>query len=1081
MLHPQLSWSFALLGTVRLQAHRALLIAPHGEPGDTLGAIKTAVASMTPKGLILFLGATLVALPGSIWGQKPSSLPVNLRVYRMADGLAETACISVSLAPQGRILARHLKPLSISQLDGYTVTTIPGPETGRSRIYESPGGQLWTVVPQGLQEFRNDDWLLHPVPEIAGEFREHLPRLIDPVPLCPVRQGVVLFLLPDRLLEFNIETPDHPRVEVLLTAAQTRLEKFSGLTPARDGGLWIAGARGVARVAGPIRNLKRDSEWHDFLPPASLPIANLQEPHEDEEGVVTAVAESLPDRQKALAHFDGQHWSAEAVPLERARYAWRGADKTDWASSIDSLCEWEPGGRQSIESEESTVGQFYDVAVGPGGAFWLASSEGLFHYAPFTWRSPSLVRNINSTIHGLTGDEAGGLWFASGGYLHLLQSERRREFPLPSAPSNSLPSIHALFHLKDGALVLEAGDQCYLFNPTNAAFTTIRANPAGGSLKPLGLLKDGRLCFQILETGAAEPTFRLDAYDGAAFESLALPPPKLSPGSILSTLFAAQNGDLWLSGNQGTARYHDQKWRTFTSTDGSSPASVVAFTEFADGRIWCATPDKVWAFDGRNWSAVRVELDRINALMAARDGSLWVGTDSGLHRFFQGAWVENGSDEGLPVGGVRELYEDVRGRVWAGTAHGLSVYHPEADPDPPHTFVQILGTKDNSIPEGSAITVVFSGQDRWNYTPRRRLLFSYRLGALDWSPFQEDRTFSFADLPAGKHDLQVRAMDRNCNIDPNPVHLDFVIALPWYKESRLVAIAFVGLAVALFFAALAFNRHRRLLRSYAEVEQIVAQRTQELEVANHQLLHGQKMNALGTLAAGIAHDFNNILSIVKGSAQIIEDNLDNPAKISTRVDRIKTVVEQGAGIVKAMLGFSRGSSEKSGSCDLNVVLDDTVRLLGDRFLREVQVTVERASAIPEVPCSKDFIQQVLLNFIFNAAESMTGRKQVVLATRLMDTLPATLVLTPAQAAHYVAVSVRDVGCGISPENLPRIFEPFFTTKALSTRRGTGLGLSMVYELARKMDAGLAVETVLDQGSTFTLILPVPNASAPPAT
>jgi signal transduction histidine kinase len=95
-------------------------------------------------------------------------------------------------------------------------------------------------------------------------------------------------------------------------------------------------------------------------------------------------------------------------------------------------------------------------------------------------------------------------------------------------------------------------------------------------------------------------------------------------------------------------------------------------------------------------------------------------------------------------------------------------------------------------------------------------------------------------------------------------------------------------------------------------------------------------------------------------------------------------------------------------------------------------------------------------------------------------LPTTLVLAPASAARYVAVSVRDVGCGISPESLPRIFEPFFTTKALSTRRGTGLGLSMVYELARKMDAGLAVETVLDHGSTFTLILPVRETSGPSA-
>jgi signal transduction histidine kinase len=87
------------------------------------------------------------------------------------------------------------------------------------------------------------------------------------------------------------------------------------------------------------------------------------------------------------------------------------------------------------------------------------------------------------------------------------------------------------------------------------------------------------------------------------------------------------------------------------------------------------------------------------------------------------------------------------------------------------------------------------------------------------------------------------------------------------------------------------------------------------------------------------------------------------------------------------------------------------------------------------------------------------------------------VLTPAAAPGYVAVSVQDHGCGIPPENLPRIFEPFFTTKAMSTKRGTGLGLSMAYELAKKMGAGLAVQSVLHEGSTFTLILPVASGVA----
>jgi signal transduction histidine kinase len=258
------------------------------------------------------------------------------------------------------------------------------------------------------------------------------------------------------------------------------------------------------------------------------------------------------------------------------------------------------------------------------------------------------------------------------------------------------------------------------------------------------------------------------------------------------------------------------------------------------------------------------------------------------------------------------------------------------------------------------------------------------------------------------------------------------------------------------------------------VERKVADRTRDLERASRELVHSQKMNALGTLAAGLAHDFNNILSIVKGSAQIIEDNLDNPQKIRTRIDRILMVADQGASVVKALLGFSRDSAGQPAVCDLNAVVDDTIKLLGDRFLRETEIRFERTPDLPDVQATRDFIQQILLNFVFNASDSETQRqpKRVILATRRMEALPAGLVLKPAPARNYVAVSVQDFGGGIPPENLPRIFEPFFTTKALSTRRGTGLGLSMVYELANKMEAGLAVESVVNEGTTVTLILPM---------
>src|SRR5262249_17937821 len=155
---------------------------------------------------------------------------------------------------------------------------------------------------------------------------------------------------------------------------------------------------------------------------------------------------------------------------------------------------------------------------------------------------------------------------------------------------------------------------------------------------------------------------------------------------------------------------------------------------------------------------------------------------------------------------------------------------------------------DGKILEGGTLNVLFNGRDKWKYTASERLLYSFRLDQRDWSPFQELNAVSFPNLPVGKHYLQVRAMDRNGNMEVKPARLEFAVALPWYKETRLVWISFAGLAVTLFFAGLAFNRHRQLVRSYVEVERKVAERTQQLEQASRELVHSQKMNALGTLA-----------------------------------------------------------------------------------------------------------------------------------------------------------------------------------------------------------------------------------------
>jgi signal transduction histidine kinase len=448
-----------------------------------------------------------------------------------------------------------------------------------------------------------------------------------------------------------------------------------------------------------------------------------------------------------------------------------------------------------------------------------------------------------------------------------------------------------------------------------------------------------------------------------------------------------------------------------------------------------------------------------------------VAASDGVTRYINGTWLLNGLEDGLPSIAAYDIYQDNRGVVWAGTARGFSRYSPDADLDPPRTRI----TNPNAWTDfytDEPILLGLSGRDKWNFTTPGRLLFSYRLDNFRWLPFDRENAVSLNDITPGNHRFEARTMDRNGNIDSTGAVYEFSVILPWYLETRLLVIALCGLSMALFFAGLAINRHLRLQRSYQEIERTVAQRTRELEVANQALLHSQKMRALGTLAAGIAHDFNSILSIIKGSAQIIEDHLEDKDKIHTRISRIKTVVDQGAGIVKSLLGFSRVTEEALAPVQINRVVEETLKILGDRFLPGISFQCELAADLPEVACAKDLLQQMLLNLVMNAADAMNGQGQILLRTTLFGELPPDLVLPPAPAKRYVAIIVKDSGCGIVPEIKSRIFEPFFTTKAFSSRHGTGLGLSMVYEFSKGLEYGLHVESQSGLGSAFMILMPV---------
>ena len=182
--------------------------------------------------------------PAPGWGQSA----IHWTAYKMADGLAEPLFNWISFTPQGELIATRFNAPLASALDGYSVSNFPAPAENLGRICESPGGQGWALVPSGLAEFKNNSWLPHPVPEIDAAFHPSHPHQGIVPALLPVRQGSVLFLLPDRLMEFLADDPDTSRTVLIKQAAQTQIGDFSSMAGSPDEGLWIGGTRGLARV-----------------------------------------------------------------------------------------------------------------------------------------------------------------------------------------------------------------------------------------------------------------------------------------------------------------------------------------------------------------------------------------------------------------------------------------------------------------------------------------------------------------------------------------------------------------------------------------------------------------------------------------------------------------------------------------------------------------------------------------------------------------------------------------------------------------------------------------------------------------
>ncbi len=250
------------------------------------------------------------------------------------------------------------------------------------------------------------------------------------------------------------------------------------------------------------------------------------------------------------------------------------------------------------------------------------------------------------------------------------------------------------------------------------------------------------------------------------------------------------------------------------------------------------------------------------------------------------------------------------------------------------------------------------------------------------------------------------------------------------------------------------------------LQKMVEERTRQLRESHEKLLHQDKMASLGKLSSSVVHEINNpvagILNLVLLCKRILKEDTVTGSQLdqfSRYLDLMETETRRVTRITGNLLAFARQSKIEVTRFDVNELMEQTLMLNANLLrLNKIRIIEELEKNLPLIKGSEDQIQQVIMNLISNAVESMAqaSRKRLTLKT----------CTTPDRQA--VKIQIRDTGTGIPRAHLSKIFEPFFSTKKKG--KGVGLGLSVVYGIIEEHGGKLYVDSTEGRGTCFTITL-----------
>jgi len=505
-----------------------------------------------------------------------------------------------------------------------------------------------------------------------------------------------------------------------------------------------------------------------------------------------------------------------------------------------------------------------------------------------------------------------------------------------------------------------------------------------------------------------------------------------------------------------------------------------------------------------------------NAMLEARNGDIWIATDSRLITYYPTNPVPEDRPPVIQLAKIELFNETIK---WSELVNQpLLITNEEKRQNVANDTSFVLGNGVRlhnfrfssispwfEIPENlnlaynnNFLTFHFMG-----ITQRQPSLvkYKYKLDGLDenWSAVTSRNTAPYGNLPPGKFVFKVKAMNSSGQWS-DEYSYSFTIRPPWWLTwwfRILVAISSIALLLFIYKFRLANLKRRK-----AELEQLVEQKTIEviqknealqslneeltstneeihaqrdaleealnnLKQAQKRIVHSEKMASLGVLAAGLAHEINNPLNFIKGGVvgieEYLKDNiLEHYKELQPLIEVINVGVSRAAIIVKSLNHFNRSNDTTFARADIHSIIDDCLIILHNKLKYKVEVVKDYTDKPHRLVCNVGRLHQAILHILTNSEQAIAQKGKITISTHILN--------------DHLKLTISDTGHGIHAANLKKVLDPFFTTK--EPGKGSGLGLTITYTIIQEHGGTIEIDSVHDSGTSVTIQIPLNKPEGP---